>query len=240
MAASQAAYGGPIPLTRLKNDMKNIILIFLILLLAGCQTPQTYTGPVLPSLDRRVFGIQHKVGAGQTLWMISRAYSVDIDDILRLNHISEDATIEVGQILLIPKQLAVRNEQPVKSASDDFIWPLRGRIIAGFGSNYHNLMNKGINIQASIGTDILASRSGRIVFYASNFGNFGKTIIIDHGDGLRSVYSRASEIFVRPGDIVQRGALVGRVGSSSRDKGNYLHFEIRKGALPQNPLFYLP
>ncbi len=220
--------------------MKNIILLLLILLLAGCQTVPPYSGPVLPSSGLRVPGIQHRIEAGQTLWKISQIYNVDIDDILRLNHISEDATIEAGQILLIPKRLAASNEQLVKSSSDDFIWPLKGRVIAGFGSNYHNLMNKGINIQAQTGADILATRGGRVVFYAANFGNFGKTIIIDHGDGLRSVYSRVSDIFVRPGDNVQSGALIGRVGSSLRDKNSYLHFEIRKGALPQNPLFYLP
>jgi len=113
-------------------------------------------------------------------------------------------------------------------------------VISGFGASYRNIMNKGLNIQGQPGADILAVRSGKVVFYAEDFGNFGKTIIIDHGDGLRSVYTRASDIFVRPGDNVQRGSVVGRVGSSGRDKNSYLHFEIRKGALPENPLFYLP
>ncbi|MFA6357241.1 MAG: LysM peptidoglycan-binding domain-containing M23 family metallopeptidase [Candidatus Omnitrophota bacterium] len=220
--------------------MKNIILIFIILFCAGCQTIPPYSGPVLPATAQKVPGIQHKVESGETLWKISQIYNVDIDEILRLNRLSEAATIEVGQILIIPRQPAVYKEQPVKISTDDFIWPLKGKIISAFGSNYRNLINKGINIQASSGVDILAARSGRVVFYAANFGNFGKTVIIDHGDGLRSVYSRASEIFVRSGDNVQRGALIGRVGSASRDKGSYLHFEIRKGALPQNPSFYLP
>ena len=78
-----------------------------------------------------------------------------------------------------------------------------------------------------------------MVFYADDLGNFGKTVIIDHGDGLRSVYSRASDIFLRGGENVQRGSVIGRVGSAGRDKNDYLHFEIRKGALPENPLFYL-
>jgi murein DD-endopeptidase MepM/ murein hydrolase activator NlpD len=183
--------------------------------------------------------VHHRVEAGQTLWRISKLYNVDIDEIIRLNHISEGATIEIGQVLLIPDRLRAQNI-PIRSSGDDFIWPLRGRIIAGFGSNYHNLVNKGINIQAPAGSDILATRSGRVVFYAAGFGNYGKTVIIDHGDGLRSVYSRILEVFVQPGQNLQRGALVGRVGSSGRDKNSYLHFQIRKGASPQNPLFYLP
>ena len=154
--------------------MKNVILLVLILFTAGCQTVPPYTGPTLPSSEKIVSGIQHKVQAGQTLWKISQIYNIDIDDILRLNHISEDAAIEIGQTLLIPKQMALLNVQTSASSSDDFIWPLKGRIIAGFGANYHNLINKGINIQAQAGADILAIRGGRVVFYAANFGNFGK------------------------------------------------------------------
>ena len=219
--------------------MKRIIFMLMLLGLAGCETVPRYTGPTLPVSAQLTSGVHHRVEAGETLWKISKLYAVDIDDILRLNHISEDTTIEIGQLLLIPNRSIPQNIL-IKSSGDDFIWPLKGRIIAGFGSTYHNLINKGINIQAPAGTDILATRSGKVVFYASNFGNYGKTIIIDHGDGLRSVYSRISEILVQAGQNVQRGELVGRVGESARDKNSYLHFEIRKGALAQNPLFYLP
>ena len=239
MAASQAAYGGPIPLTRFYIYMKNLIYLLLIFLAAGCSSVPTYTGPVSPSFRQAPLGVHHRVEAKQTLWRISKLYNVDIDDILRANNISEEANIEIGQLLLIPNRLTAQ-KVPIQSLGDDFIWPLKGRILAGFGVNYRNLINKGINIQSSMDMDILASRDGRVVFYAANFGNFGMTVIIDHGDGLRSVYSRAQEFFVRPGENVQRGALIGRIGSSARDKNKYLHFEIRKGAMPQNPLFYLP
>jgi len=166
-------------------------------------------------------------------------YNVDIDDILRANNISEDATIEIGQVLLIPNRLKPQSET-LFSSGDDFIWPLKGRVLAGFGANYQNLINKGINIQVPLEADILASGSGTVVFYITNFGNFGKTLIIDHGNGLRSVYSRASEFYVRPGENVQRGSLIGRVSPTTKGKSNYFHFEIRKNSLPQNPLFYLP
>ncbi|MBU4251499.1 MAG: LysM peptidoglycan-binding domain-containing M23 family metallopeptidase [Candidatus Omnitrophica bacterium] len=218
--------------------MKNIILILMVIGIAGCATAPPYTGPSLSVPAEGVGGAHHRVEAGQTLWKISKLYDVDIDDIIRLNHISKSSVVEAGQVLLIPNRLRPQNIS-IKSGGDDFIWPLRGRVIAGFGFTYHNLINKGINIQAPAGSDILATRGGRVVFSSNNFGNYGKTIIIDHGDGLCSVYSRASEILVQPGENVQRGGLVGRVGTSARDKNSYLHFEIRKGAMPQNPLFYL-
>lgn len=213
----------------------------MVIGLAGCATVPPYTGPSLPVLAQGVSGVHHRVEAGQTLWKISKLYDVDIDDIIRLNHLSESSAIEIGRVLLIPNRLRPQNISIKFSGAsgDDFIWPLRGRVIAGFGLTYRNLINKGINIQAPAGSDILAARNGRVVFYSNGFGNYGKTVIIDHGDGLRSVYSRISEIFVQPGEILARGGLVGRVGASVRDKNSYLHFEIRKGALAQNPLFYL-
>lgn len=219
--------------------MQKIILVFMILVVAGCASTPPYTTPSLPIVSPVVSGVHHRVEAGQTLWKISKMYNVDIDDILRVNHVADNATIEIGQLLLIPNRLKIQNI-PVKSLGDDFIWPLKGRVITGFGVSYRNIINKGVNIQGVTGTDILAARSGRVVFCASDFGNFGKTIIIDHGDGLRSVYSRASDIFVRPGDNVVKGAVIARTGFASRDKNSYLHFEIRKGALAENPLFYLP
>ncbi len=211
----------------------------MLLGVTGCAGAPTYTRPMAPAGALAIPGVYHRVEAGQTLWRISKIYGVDIDDILRSNNISEGAAIEIGRLLLIPNRLIQQNV-PVNLSGDDFIWPLKGRVISGFGASYRNIMNKGLNIQGQPGADILAVRSGKVVFYAEDFGNFGKTIIIDHGDGLRSVYTRASDIFVRPGDNVQRGSVVGRVGSGGRDKNSYLHFEIRKGALPENPLFYLP
>ena len=218
--------------------MKKFVLLILILLIAGCATETPYNGPVLPTLSQGTVGLHHRVQAGQSLWKISRIYDVDIDDILRVNRLPEDATVEVGQVLLIPTRSRPQNFA-VSSKGEDFIWPVKGRVITNFGASYHNLVSKGINIAASLGEDVVATRSGRVVFYAEHFGNFGKTIIIDHGDGLRSVYSRLSEVLVVCGDSVQKGSVVARAGSASRDKNVYLHFEIRKGALAQNPLFYL-
>ena len=223
--------------------MRNIFLILVVIFFAGCQTVKpTYTGPSFAvSTPQIPAGNQHKVAAKETLWKISQIYNVEISDILHLNHLAEDAKIEPGQILLIPKSSTSSlpvNAGYVNSRHDDFIWPLRGKIIAGFGSVYHNLAIKGINIQSSADADVLASRSGRVVFYAANLGNFGKTIIIDHGDGLRSLYAHIAEIFVRPGDNIERGAVLGRLGVLG--DSSYLYFEICKGALPQNPLFYLP
>ncbi|MDD5692827.1 MAG: LysM peptidoglycan-binding domain-containing protein, partial [Candidatus Omnitrophica bacterium] len=89
--------------------MKNIILILMLLGVAGCASAPTYTRPMAPAMAKTSPGVHHRVEAGQTLWRISKIYDVDINDILRANNISEEATIEIGQMILIPNRLKQQN-----------------------------------------------------------------------------------------------------------------------------------
>lgn len=211
------------------------VFILCIINIFGCAT-SPYMRPALP---QGTSGIYHRVEKGQTLWKICKIYNVDLEEIVRMNRISDASTIEVGQLVFIPnrqKQISI----PLKYSSDDFIWPLPGRVIATFGQTYNNMINKGVNIQPHNSLDVIASRAGRVAFYSEDLGSFGKTIILDHEDGFSTVYARNSQIFVKAGESIQKGTVIARVGSAGRDKNRYLHFEIRKGHLPQNPLFYLP
>ena len=166
-------------------------------------------------------------------------YNADLEEIASVNHISDTTNIEVGQLVFIPR---ARNQQvaAIQSALEDFIWPVRGRVITSFGQTRNSIINKGLNIAPSGSSEVVASRSGRVVFYTPNFKGYGKTIIIDHGDGFSTVYSRNSEVLVKPGEDVPRGMAIARLGVlGSRGSETYLHFEIRKGHSPQNPNFYL-
>ena len=166
-------------------------------------------------------------------------FNVDLDELARINHITDATVIEQGQLIYVPK---TQIQEPLieRYPSDDFIWPLKGRVITPFGQTSNNIINKGLNIQPYSNQDVVASRSGKVIFYSDNFGSFGKTIIIEHSDGLSTVYARNSEVFVKAGDIVEKGSAISRVGCAGRDKNRYLHFEIRKGHVPQNPNYYLP
>ena len=222
--------------------MKNkLILLFLLLAVClfnfiGC-APEPYIQA--PPQTFGVPGIYHKVEKGQTLWRISKIYNIELDELVRINKIPDATNIEINQMIFIPnreKELPI----PIQSDNDDFIWPINGKIISTFGSTYHNLINKGINIEPDDKLDVVAAKSGKVVFEAENFGNYGKTVIIDHGDGFSTVYARCAKVLVKAGDSIQRGALIAKAGLAGRDRRTYLHFEIRKGALAQNPLFYLP
>lgn len=210
--------------------------IFFAFNFFGCAGAPTIPPAVMP---QGMPGIYHRVEQGQTLWKIAKTYSLDLDDLARVNRISDTTSLEVGQLIFIPNQKQ-QKPLPVIYSVDDFIWPLKGRVIAPFGSVYNNMINKGINIQPTGNIDVVASRSGRVVFISENFGGFGKTLIIEHADGLSTVYARNLTIFVKAGDNVEKGQLIAKAGSAGRDRNVYLHFEVRKGYISENPYYYLP
>jgi len=201
---------------------------FCVLNFFGCATAPY----VAPSVSRPSMpGKYHRVVKGETLWRISKIYNVDLEEIAKVNHISDSTSIEIGQSVFIPYG-QTQKSVVVKYTGDEFIWPLKGKVTGTFGQVYNNMINKGINIQPYGSGDVVASRSGKVVFLNERFGGFGKTVIIDHGDGFSTVYAMNSQIFIKAGDSVQKGTVFA--------KATNLHFEIRRGHLPKNPLFYLP
>ncbi|MDI6606690.1 MAG: peptidoglycan DD-metalloendopeptidase family protein [Candidatus Omnitrophota bacterium] len=225
-------------LSEVAIEIKSIFfLVPALLFFSGCATTPYYPPPAAapPAMP----GVYHRVSRGETLWRIARAYNIEMEELVRLNRISDASVIETDQLIFIPnrqKQLSLSSVY----AGDDFIWPLKGKVIHSFGEACGSMINKGINIDPAGAGQVLAVRNGRVVFYSGNFGSFGKTIIIDHGDGVCTVYARNKEVFIKPGDRVIQGALIASVGSAGRDKEEYLHFEVRQGHIPKNPLFYLP
>jgi hypothetical protein len=216
-----------------------LLAVCCVLFLMGCATNVT-THKIATKPEITAPGIYHRIQKGETLWRISEIYGISLEEILRVNGIPDAAKIEIDQLVFIPQR---QKQTPTYKSylPEDFIWPFRGKIIARFGETFNNMINKGINIQPYYRTqNIVAVRSGKIVFYSDNLNGLGKTVIIDHGDGLSTVYARNSQVFIKVGDSVQRGAVIAKVGFAGRDKNIYLHFQIRKGHIPQNPLFYLP
>lgn len=210
-----------------------IILILLVMFsLSGCASAPIESEISSIRTPKRTDGLYHKVEKGQTLWRISKMYDIDLDELTEVNKITDVTNIEVGQLLFIPRL----KKEPIVNYSnfDDFSWPVKGRVVSGFGSTYNNMLNKGINITPyADDANICASRSGKVVFFNSNFKGYGRTIIIDHGDGFLTIYSGAGDVSVKPGDSVSKGSSIGKLSNSS------LHFEIRKKEVPQNPVFYL-
>lgn len=121
--------------------------------------------------------------------------------------------------------------------------PVDGWITSDFGfrrSPYSGVykMHYGIDIAAPVGTAILAPSDGRVVLAEYN-GGYGRKIILDHGYGITTSYSHASELFVQDGDVIKRGQTIAAVGSSGASTGPHLHYEVHVDGIPADPLPYV-
>lgn len=118
--------------------------------------------------------------------------------------------------------------------------PASGRITSKFGNRKDPFTKRiafhsGIDIANSSGTNIKASSKGKVIFAASK-GAYGKTVIIDHGYGHKTLYAHNKQILVKVGDLVEKGQIISKMGSTGRSTGTHLHFEIHKNNTPINPL----
>ncbi len=227
-----------------------MLLITFILYFSGCTTvPKNITKPVVIEQKnlveqskevKPIYQLKHKIEIKETLFKIAKMYDVDVDDLVKVNNIEDPTKIEIGQELIIPgfekKKLILVD----KVSKDEFIWPLKGRILNKFGQSMGSMVNKGIDIQPLYeDAQVVVAKSGKVVFVNDNFINLGKTIIVDHQDGFFTIYGRNSKVFVKPGDFLERGTVIAKVGVSSNDRRRFLHFQIRKGSVAKNPYFYL-
>lgn len=122
-------------------------------------------------------------------------------------------------------------------------WPVKGIIALPYGSYRDPQFNtpvyrNGIHISAGDRESVQAVHAGRVVF-ADWFRGYGKVVIIDHGEGYHTVYANLSEIFLRKGDIIKGGSLIGRVGDSGTLDAPGLYFEVRYKGKPLNPMHWL-
>ncbi len=135
--------------------------------------------------------------------------------------------------------LAVALPKPPPRAGKKFLWPLRGRLIAGYGPRKSGLHNDGINIAAPRGTPVRAAENGVVVYVGNELRGFGNLILLKHAGGWVTAYAHTGDLMVRRGHKVRRGQVIARVGSSGTVSGPQLHFEIRKGTRAVDPTLWL-
>jgi len=200
-----------------------------------------------------VSGIVHKVKKGDTVYSIAKYYSTEAQPIVDypFNTFTNDETfaLAVGQNLIVPDGVMPKVElwspesyvaqrtpdAGTVAASGAFIWPTSG-VISQRYSWYH----KAIDIANKIGTPVLAADAGKVIVagWPDNVG-YGNRVFIDHGNGFITVYAHLSRIDVTAGQTVNRGNVIGLMGSTGRSTGPHLHFEIRASGSAQDPLGYL-
>jgi len=197
-----------------------------------------------------VAGVSHKVQKGDTVYSIAKKYDTSAQALVDFpyNTFVNDETFElaIGQTVVVPDGVKpaeilwspvarVRQVTPNAGtvvASGAFVWPTGGTITQRFVW-YH----KGIDIANNAAPSILAADSGRVVVagWPDGYG-YGNRVIIDHGNGFRTLYAHLSQVWVVPGQTVNRGDAIGKMGSTGRSTGVHLHFEVIQNGTYLNPL----
>ena len=161
-------------------------------------------------------------------------------------------TANKNALMKMEKQLEIQEAEVTRilesykygtAPSGKFAWPVAARIISGYGNRYHpifgyNRFHSGIDLAAPYGTLVKAADGGQVV-QAGYFGGYGYSVMLYHGGGFATWYAHLSSINVSMGQFVQRGQVIGLVGSTGWTTGPHLHFEVRINGAPQNPLAYL-
>jgi murein DD-endopeptidase MepM/ murein hydrolase activator NlpD len=125
------------------------------------------------------------------------------------------------------------------SVSSRFRWPAHGRLIASFGKRTDGTHNDGINIAVPQGTEIHAAESGRVAYAGDELKGYGNLVLIRHSNGWVSAYAHADQILVKRDDVVRRGQVIAKAGKTGTVDQPQLHFELRQGAKPVDPLPHL-
>ncbi len=183
--------------------------------------------------------------AKMTLEQRAAAFHIDIDDLVTG---SEPALAPKAKPVPptktaakpVPPTVAVAQPSPAPSAAPGrFIWPVKGRILRAFGPQPNGARNDGINIATDRGTPIQAAAEG-VVAYAGTLPGFGQLVLIRHGGGWLTAYGHADALLVTRGQAVTRGQTIAKAGASGSADQPQVHFEIRDGRKPVNPVELLP
>jgi lipoprotein NlpD len=210
------------------------------------------------------------VKRGDTLYSIALENGADYRDVAQWNGLDDPTKISVGQLLRVsppepqrtqvgvaratgriearplegaapqaPGARAARGEpKAVSQVEGDvggFVWPAKGKVIAGFSEP----RNKGIDIDGRPGDPVVAAAAGRVTYIGSGIPGLGKLVVIKHDNGFITVYAHNRDIVVKEQQSVARGEKIAELGSTDADRPK-LHFQIRKGSAPVDPMRYLP
>lgn len=202
-----------------------------------------------------VDGVRHQVARGETIYSIGKKYGLDTAQVQVIvdypfNEFLNDETFELatGQYVMVPdgviqaklaEPIVTRIVQTTPDAGavtafGTFSWPAAGRITQGYRF-YH----KALDIANGGGGPILAADGGTVIASGWDASGYGNRAIIDHGNGYHTLYAHMSVLQVVVGQTVNRGAVIGQMGSTGRSTGTHLHFEIRQGSTLLDPGSFL-
>lgn len=138
----------------------------------------------------------------------------------------------------VTQVVTVGTKQIPARGTGEFVWPVLGKVTSPFGYR-RGRFHGGIDIAAPSGTPVLAADSG-VVVLSGYHRSYGKTVVIEHGNGISTLYAHNSSLVVNVGQFVEKGQVISSVGSTGQSTGPHLHFEVRVQGEPVNPINYYP
>lgn len=162
----------------------------------------------------------------------------------RMHTLAEDLVIDVGMEELRQQELilSLRENREFLVATPS-IWPSEGHLSSTFGYRTSPFtgqaaMHAGLDVANKVGTPIVAPAKGRVTFTGWD-GAYGICVTINHGNAVTTRYAHMQRSVVKEGQMVNRGELIGYVGNTGRSTGPHLHYEVRVGGVPVNPMRYI-
>lgn len=215
--------------------------------------PRDFIKPGQELVILPVTGVTHTITRGDTLNAIATRYRAKPEDILEINKLANASELVIGAKVVIPDGLPPAPARPVAvpasgladlgsifkpapAAAGTFNWPTTSRNITQY---FRGWRHTGIDIGNKTGQPIYAADGGVVTTSGWNSGGYGYHVIIDHGNGIQTLYAHASKLNVERGDRVDKGDVIAAVGSTGRSTGPHVHFEIRVSGNRANPLDYL-
>lgn len=192
-------------------------------------------------------GLRHKVAKNDTVAKIAKKYGIEAERIIEFNKLASADDIKIGEKLIIPggrkvyaqPTYALRSlyqaPAPRVVSTGSLLWPTSCRRI----TQYFRYRHSGVDIACGYGQPIYAADSGRVIKARGGWnGGYGVTIEIDHGN-TQTLYGHLSNLYVKVGENVVQGQVIGAMGSTGRSSGSHLHFETRIAGARKNPLYYI-
>lgn len=207
-------------------------------------------------------GAWHVLRPGETIWRVSQNYGTSVKRIVRANRIRDVKQVPAGTRLWVPggvapegtgsgtpaairtiwRETGPQRDEALADAHRNgelhFRWPVEGHLTSGFGRRWGR-KHEGLDLAAKPGTPVRAAESGRVI-YAGKLGAYGNVVIVRHSDVYSTVYAHNRKLLIAKGGWVDKGDRIAEVGSTGRSTGPHLHFEVRRGKAPQDPMLYLP
>jgi murein DD-endopeptidase MepM/ murein hydrolase activator NlpD len=194
----------------------------------------------------------YTVRPGETLSGIAQRLDVGLTELAQANGVGEPYRVYVGQQLKVPRgnssvttTVALGDDEPrtVRLATgappplkgDDFLWPVNGKVVGGYGPIDQWRRRDGIDIAARRGAPVLAAQDGIVAYAGDGIPGYGQMILLRHDQGYITTYAHNATLLVDVGDMVQRGQVIARVGDSGDAAQTMLYFELRKGRKPIDP-----